>query len=179
MKIFNIEPKFSVNNINETHESLKAEILKNYPDVFDQSKLGTVQSFEVNIKLTEDAKPVICKARPVPYALKSAAYAEIDRMVSNGTLKPVDVNEQIIEWASPVVYAAKKNGQIRLCGDFKSTINKYMIKDQYPYPTLDDILSKLNGCKIFSVIDLKDAFLQVKVSEQSRKFLVIATHRGY
>jgi len=147
--------------------------------VFDQTKIGTIKSFEANIKIRDDAIPIISKARPVPYALRAAADKEIDRLVENGTLEPVNVNEECIEWASPVVYVTKKNGQIRLCGDFKSTINKYMITEPYPYPTFEDIASKLNGCKVFSVVDLKDAFLQVKVNKESRKYLVIATHRGY
>lgn len=179
MEVFHLEPKFDVKYIDENVRTLESQLLEDYADIFDQTKIGTVRSFEAVIRLHDNAKPVICKARSVPYALKPAADKEIDRLIENGTLESVNINEQTVQWASPVVYVTKKNGQIRLCGDFKSTINKHMITEQYPYPTFEDIVSKLNGCTVFSVIDLKDAFLQVKVSEESRKYLVIATHRGY
>ena len=130
MEHFNIEPRYVINKIDVDTRDIEHNLFKEFSDVFDQTKLGTIHSFEANIKLREDAVPVICKARPVPYALRAAADKEINRLVNNGTIEPVDVNKDTIEWASPVVYATKKNGQIRLCGDFKVTINKHMITEQ-------------------------------------------------
>jgi hypothetical protein len=62
---------------------------------------------------------------------------------------------------------------------FKVTINPHIVADKYPLPRFEEIASKLNGCNVFSVINLKDAYLQLPVAEQSRKYFTIVTHRGY
>lgn len=59
------------------------------------------------------------------------------------------------------------------------TINKHIKPSCYPMPRFEDIASKLNGCTVFSVIDLKDAYLQLPVAEEARKYLTIVTHKGY
>ena len=63
--------------------------------------------------------------------------------------------------------------------DFRVTINQYVQIDDYPLPRFEDIMAKLTGGIHFSRIDLKDAYLQLQVHPDSRKYLTIATHRGY
>ena len=66
----------------------------------------------------------------------------------------------------------------RLCGDFKTTINPVLLVDKYPLPRIVDIFANLSGGVKFSKVDLTDAFLQMEVEEQSRKYLTINTQRG-
>ena len=69
---------------------------------------------------------------------------------------------------------------VRLAVDFKVTINQHMCIDPHPLPKFEDIIAKLSGSKLFSVIDLTDAYLQMHgVHPLSRKFMVVATHKGY
>ena len=86
-----------------------------------------------------------------------------------------------MEWASPIVCVRKACGAIRICGDFKTTLNPciYMYVDPHPLPRFEDLMSKITGSKHFTKIDLTEAYLQMEVDEQSRKYFVIATHIGY
>ena len=81
------------------------------------------------------------------------------------------------EWATPVVPVIK-NGNVRLCGDFKQTINPVLHVQQYPLPRIDDIFASLGGGKKFSKIDLRQAYLQMEMEEESKKLLTINTHKG-
>lgn len=105
--------------------------------------------------------------------------AELNRLLEEDILEPVDTTTTSIEWASPIVIATKSNGSIRICGDFRVTINPHVQIDNYPLPHFEDITAKLSGGKYFTKIDLKDAYLQLKVHPDSRKYLVIITQRGY
>ena len=72
----------------------------------------------------------------------------------------------------------KAEGQIRLCGDYKVTINPVLEVDQYPLPKPDNIFATLATGKYFSKIDLTHAYQQMKLKEDSRHLVTINTHRG-
>ena len=133
-----------------------------------------MKTFEATLQLKPGAKPKFCKARPVPFALKAAIEQELDRLESEGILEKVSYSE----WAATVVSVHKPEGNIRLCGDYKVTINPQLEVDQYPLPKPDNIFATLSGGKWFSKIDLKHAYQQIKLSESSRPLVTINTHRG-
>lgn len=110
----------------------------------------------------------------VPYALKAKVEAEIDRLVKEGVLEPV----QFSEWATPVVPVLKKDGSVRLCGDYKITVNGDAKTDTYPLPRIEDLFASLAGGTVFSKIDLSQAYLQVPLDELSKKYLTLNTHKG-
>ncbi|XP_040071777.1 uncharacterized protein K02A2.6-like, partial [Ixodes scapularis] len=120
------------------------DLLEEFADVFEE-KLGCCQGPPVKLYRKEDARPRFCKARPVPYALRDKVSAEINRLEKDGVLSPVSVSE----WATPVVPVAKKNGEIRLCGDFKLTVNPATHLERYPLPKIDDIFAALYGGELF------------------------------
>ena len=82
------------------------------------------------------------------------------------------------EWAAPIVTPVKKDGSVRVCGDFKVTINSQLEVDEYPLPSIADISASVSGGTLFSVLDLRHAYLQMEVKEHSRPFLTINTIRG-
>ena len=82
------------------------------------------------------------------------------------------------EWAAPVVTVPKQDGQIRICGDYKVTINPVLDVDQYPLPKPEDIFAKLAGGKLFTTLDLTHAYNQLLLDEESRKFVTVNTHKG-
>ena len=120
------------------------------------------------------ATPKFCKARPVPFALQSAVERELDRLEGEGILERVTYSQ----WAAPIVPVPKPEGAIRICGDYKVTINHQLEVDQYPLPKPDTIFSTLSEGKWFSKIDLTHAYQQLKLSSSSRDFVTINTHRG-
>ena len=116
-----------------------------------------------------------CKARPIPYAIKTKVEEELDRLVAEGTLEPV----QIAEWASPIVPVIKSDKKsVRICGDFKQTVNPVAKLDKYPIPKVEDLFVKLTGGRTFTKIDLSQAYLQVPLDEESKKYVVVNTHKG-
>jgi transposase InsO family protein len=153
-------------------------IVNEYSDVFS-SEPGTIKGHVAHVHIAPNATPRAFPARPVPFPLRRAVEDELQRLTQRGIIEPVDPSTTPIEWASPIVTVIKSNGTVRICGDFKVTINQFIQSDSYPLPRFEELIAKLNGCKVFSIIDLKDAYLQIPVAEDSRKYLTIITHKGY
>ena len=82
------------------------------------------------------------------------------------------------DWAAPIVTPGKPDGSVRVCGDFKTTVNAVLDVDKYPLPRIDEIFANLNGGQKFSVLDLKTAYLQMELDNSSKKFMTVNTHRG-
>ena len=80
------------------------------------------------------------------------------------------------EWATPIVAMPKPDSQIRLCGDFKVTVNQALSVDQYPLPKVDDLLATLGGGKRFTKLDLKQAYLQLGLHPDSQEYCTVNTH---
>lgn len=79
-------------------------------------------------------------------------------------------------WVSPIVVAPKPNGDIRLCVDMRQA-NQAIIRERHPIPAVDEILQNLNRNSVFSKLDLKLAFHQIELSEQSRSITTFVTHK--
>ena len=155
--------------VNSVHNS----IIDEFNDYLcDDYKSCINESVELN--MPDDIKPVYMKARQVPLRLKDKLKNELDRLVAMGVLTPVYSSE----WATPVVTVYKQDGSIRLCADFSCTVNKYLNPIHTPLITVDEAISSVGNAKIFSKIDLSQAFLQIPVHENSQKFLVINTSEG-
>lgn len=99
---------------------------------------------------------------------------EIDRLEKAGIIKPVEFSD----WAAPIVPVVKPDGSVRLCGDYKVTVNRVAKVEKYPLPRIDDILSSLSGGKSFSKLDLAHAYQQVPLDEDSQKLTTINTPKG-
>ena len=82
------------------------------------------------------------------------------------------------DWATPTVNIHKSDGSVRICGDYKVTVNPLVDVDHYPLPTAEDIFATLAGGRKFSKLDLSPAYSQLELDDQSRDFLTINTHQG-
>lgn len=122
--------------------------------------------------LKENVKPVFCKPRPVLFAMRGKIEKEIDRLIANKIIEPVESSE----WATPIVPVVKSNGDIRVCGDYKVTVNPQLIVNMHPIPRITDLLTQLETGKVFSKIDL--AYQQVELDDKSRELTTITTHKG-
>ena len=87
---------------------------------------------------------------------------ELDRLESSGILEKVSYSE----WAAPIV-VVPKDGKIRLCGDYKVTVNSALEVDQYPLPPPDGLFATLAGVTKFTTLDLSQAYLQLVLDEES------------
>ncbi|XP_044166137.1 uncharacterized protein K02A2.6-like [Acropora millepora] len=150
-----------------------SELSARYKGVFGPG-LGKIKEFEARLCVHAEATPKFHKSRPVPYSLKPAVEAELDRLEKEGVVTKVSHSA----WAAPVVVVPKADGGIRLCGDFKVTVNQVLDVDKYPLPNPQDLLSALAGGKRFTKLDLKHAYQQLPLSEESKQFLTINTSKG-
>ena len=153
-------------------EKLRALIDKH--SALFSTKLGKVNGFKAKLNVKENAIPRFMKAMHIPYSLKEAVVGEIERLEKEGILKPVPYSN----WASPIVIVTRPDGRIRMCGDFKRTLNPVLEKEEYPMPDADELFIKIQGGKKYSKIDLSRAYLQVELDEESQKFCVINTCKG-
>ncbi|XP_011688649.1 PREDICTED: uncharacterized protein K02A2.6-like [Wasmannia auropunctata] len=110
----------------------------------------------------------------MPFKLVPLVDKEIEDLEAAGIL--IKVNNS--EWATPIVPVLKKEGKVRICGDYSVTVNPNLIVDNHPLPTIDELFATMAGGTTFSKIDLKQAYLQLEVREEDQQFLTLNTHRG-
>ena len=149
-------------------------VLKGHEAVF-HGGLGALKGYQATIVVDPNARPRFWKARSVPYAYRGLVEEELNRLVQEGILEPVEMSD----WASPIVPVLKSDGKsVRVCGDFKQTVNPVCKLDRYPIPRIEDLFATLRGGKVFSKLDLSQAYQQIPLDEESKKFVVINTQKG-
>ncbi len=159
-------------DISDFNQNLSC-VLQKHPEVFNE-ELGLVKDYSADIHVTDEATPRFHKARPVPYALRDKVDADLDRLQREGIIEPVKYSK----WAAPIVPVVKPNGSLRICGDYKTTVNTASKHNKYPLPRIDDLFSRLEGGTTFSKLDLSSAFQQIPLNEDSRKYTTINTSKG-
>ena len=148
-------------------------LLQRYPAVFSSS-LGKISTHQASLHVPSTARPVFCKPRPVPFALRDAASQELDRLESAGIIEKVPY----ADWAAPIVLVPKSDGSLRLCGDYKLTVNRSLEVEQYPLPKASDLFSSLTGGQKFTKLDLAQAYQQLPLDQKSQEYCIINTHQG-
>ncbi|KAK3773717.1 hypothetical protein RRG08_001446 [Elysia crispata] len=152
---------------NEVELQTSTQILKTY----NGSNIP-LKGTKARIHLKEDAQPRFFKPRPVPYAVKAKVEEELRKLEKDNIITKVTHSE----WAAPLVVVPKENGIVRLCGDFKVTINGEMRVDQYTLPTVQDLFATLSNGKKLTKLDLTQAYHQLE--EDSKPYVTISTHIG-
>ena len=147
--------------------------LKDFDELFSDTR-GTIQDVKAKIIVDQEAKPKYFKPRPVPYALREKVGQELDKMEAEGTIEKV----QCSDWAAPIVTVVKPDKSVRICGDYKVTVNAASKLDNYPIPKTDDLLAEIGGGKWFTKLDLTQAYTQLELEESSKQYTTINTHQG-
>lgn len=170
--VYKKENSLAIEDLRDLRE-IKQILSRKFSKVFSPH-LGKFTGGTLRLDLQEGAKPKFCKARSVPFALSRGVEAELDRLVMENILSPVSYSS----WSTPIVPVAKKNGTIRICGDYKITLNPVLLIDKYPLPRIEELFSKLQGGVEFSKIDLSQAYQQIELDDESKKLTTINTHKG-
>ncbi|CAG2223037.1 unnamed protein product [Mytilus edulis] len=147
-------------------------ILEANKEIF-KDELGTVKGMKAKI-YDESAVPKYFKARPLPYALKDKVEMELERLEKEGQIQQVEFSD----WAAPIVPVVKENGSIRICGDYKVTVNAVSKLDNYPIPKTEDLYATLGGGQEYTKLDLNQAYQQIELDEDSKRYVTINTHKG-
>ncbi|GFW06907.1 retrovirus-related Pol polyprotein from transposon 17.6 [Trichonephila clavipes] len=143
-----------------------SSLIKNYkPNKSKSTKL------KMCIILKDDI-PVCQRARRLSCSEKLQVDDQIDDWLQQGIIK-----ESVSDYCSPIVLCKKKDGNLRLCIDYRK-INSKTEKDRYPLPLIEEVLDQLQSGNFFSTIDLKNGFFHVEMEENSKKFTSFVTHNG-
>ena len=155
--------------LNETERNQVMEMLYEYKDVFSlRDEIGTCPNIEVNIEVTDNSPFFI-----QPYHVKEEDRAVLDkemrRLCYLGILK-----EGFSAYSSPVMLISRRmTSDKRVVTDFRH-LNTRIAKNNLAYPLLRDTFSLLGSskCEVMSVLDLKDAFHSLRLSENHRSIVV-------
>ena len=103
--------------------------------------------------MDDKAQPRFQKARSVPYSMKAQVEKELDRLEGEGIIEPV-----ASDWAAPIVPVLKPDkSSVRICGDFKVTVNKASKLDRYPIRRVEVLFASLAGGQTFTKLDFESS----------------------
>ncbi|XP_059223944.1 uncharacterized protein K02A2.6-like [Stomoxys calcitrans] len=175
---FDLVPKNMIKHevcaIQNNNLSLMIDQIKNeFSQVFSDG-LGTYKGEPISLDLAENAKPIFFKPRPIPFAWKSRVEEKLHAMVKDGILEQVNNSA----WGTALVPVLKPNGDFRICGDYKVTLNKFLSDFKYPLQRIDEIFTALQGGSMYTKLDLSNAYNQLVLDEESQMLCAVSTHIG-
>ena len=143
--------------INQSKDALQA-LLQKHKTVFKE-ELGEAVGITAKLHVSTNIKPYFCRARP------TTCTEEQDRTRARLQDQKVIELVQMSEWVAPIVPVLKPDGSIRLCGDYKLTVNKVAKPDVYPLPRIEELFATLAGGKGFTKLDLAHAYQQIPLEQ--------------
>ncbi|GJU23455.1 putative reverse transcriptase domain-containing protein [Tanacetum coccineum] len=149
-------------------------IVQDFPEVFpeDLSGLPPTRQVEFQIDLVPGAAPV---AR-APYRLAPSKMKELSKQqkeLSEGFIRPSSS-----PWGASVLFVKKKDESFRMCIDYRE-LNKLTVKNRYPLPRIDDLFDQLQGSSVYSKIDLRSGYHQLRVREEDIPKTAFRTRYGH
>lgn len=162
--------------VGKVHQVSTVNISKEFPAL--QNGLGKLKYFAVKLKVDDTVQPVAVRHRRIPFRQRKAVKAEVKRLQALGIIEKVE-GKGPTPWVSPVVVVPKKSDPtaVRLCVDMREA-NRAIRRERHIMPTLDDVLTVLNGARYFSKLDLREGYHQLVLDEESRKVTTFSTHLG-
>ena len=160
------------NNLQPVMSVKTCSITDDYADVFD-NKLGKLPG-KAHFQVNPDICPVVSPVRRIPISLKAKVKAELDNLTDQHVITPI---QDPTDWVSNLVVTMKKNGDLRVCLD-PQCLNKALKREHFRLPVLDDILPELSNAKLFSTLDVKNAYWHVVLDDESSKLTTFSTPFG-
>ncbi|GJS27544.1 putative reverse transcriptase domain-containing protein [Tanacetum coccineum] len=137
-------------------------VVQEFPEVFPEDLPGIppTRQVEFRIDLVPGATPVArAPYRLAPSEMKELAE-QLQELTDKGFIRPSSS-----PWGAPVLFVKKKDGSFRMCIDYRE-LNKLTVKNRYPLPRIDDLFDQLQGSSIYSKIDLRSGYHQLRVREE-------------
>ena len=148
-------------------------IIKRNSDVFSKNKMdiGKTDLLDHQIK-THDNIPISMKPRRVPRGLEEDVNKMVDDLIKSGVIQPSNS-----PWNFPIVVVKKKNGDNRMCVDYRA-LNAKTARPIYPIPSSEEIFESIGNAKYFSSLDLSSGYHQVAIAEKDREKTAFSTRYG-
>ena len=140
------------------------DVLIKYENTIFSGKIGKMKDHKITLHVDKSVTPVTQKERRIPFALRKKVNDQIDKLEKAGIIE--DVTNEPTTWLNPLVVVPKGDNSIRIRLDMRCA-NKAITRTRYPTPTVDDLLVKLEGSKVFTKLDLNSAFHQLELDEES------------
>jgi hypothetical protein len=152
----------------------QVQVVCEYPDVFPEELPGMPP--DRDIKFIIELVPGIAPIAQRSYRMNPQELEELKRQLADMLSKGL-IRSSVSPWGSPVLFVDKRDGTIRLCVDYRK-LNEVTIKNKYPLPMIEDLFDQLNGAKVFSKIDLRTGYHQLKVRESDNPKTAFTTRYG-
>ncbi|KAA0036944.1 pol protein [Cucumis melo var. makuwa] len=164
----------SVVDTREPEVSLSSEpVVREYPNAFpdELSGLPPPREIDLAIELESGTAPISrASYRMAPVELKELKV-QLQELLVKGFLRP-----SVSPWGAPMLFVKKKDVSMRLCIDYRE-LNKVTVKNRYPLPRIDDLFYQLQGATIFSKIDLRSGYHQLRIRDSD--IIKTAFHSRY
>ena len=125
------------------------------------SGLPPQREVELQIETIPGVAPISMAPYPMAPAELKELKKQLEELLDRGFIRP-----SISPWGAPVLFVRKKDGSMRLCIDYRR-LNQVTVKNKYPLSRIDDLLDQLKGASVFSKIDLRSGYWQLRIEETS------------
>ncbi|XP_046742894.1 uncharacterized protein LOC124409358 [Diprion similis] len=140
----------------------------------DLMKLLGFEITTLNVLQNEKDLQVLLKEHSSLFdAFKKEISEQLDDLEKKGVIELIDDNS----WGTPLVPVMKENGKLRICGDYKTTVNKMIEDVKHPLPRIEELFAALSGGKLFTKLDFTNAYNQLEITEETGKLLAWSTHQ--
>ncbi|GJR24270.1 putative reverse transcriptase domain-containing protein [Tanacetum coccineum] len=150
-------------------------IQEDFPEVFPEDLPGLPLTRQVEFQI--DLVPGAALVARVPYRLAPSKMKELSEQLKKLSYKGF-IRPSSSPWGAPVLFVKKKDGSFRMCIDYRE-INKLTVKNRYPLPRIDDLFDQLQGSSVYSKIDLRSGYHQLRVREEDILKTAFRTRYGH